>query len=247
MDAIQMIPAVTPIVLGGLSLLLLIVSIYFAKPWLAGLIGKARIERQLNLLKNKGATVFNHLVLADKKGETAHIDHLIITNAQIIAISTLGYSGEILGSVRGATWIQETPQGRHRFPNPVRHHETIRNLLHGILGERLKVRTVSAFTAGHLHGTDSEEVVNAHECANAMNAAVEGVTTGPKQHWATNIIQNLMIEDSGQADREHAFTSRQGNEKHLKAAQLMMAGSATLMFIAIVLAATRLAVNHGVI
>ncbi len=247
MDAIQLIPAVTPIVLGALSLLLLIISIYFAKPWLAGMIGKARIERQLNLLRNQGATVLNHLLLADKKGETAHIDHLIITNTQIIAISTLGYSGEILGSIRGATWIQETSQGRHRFPNPIRHHETIRKLLHGILGDRLKVRTVSAFTAGHLQGTDSREVMSAHECANAMHAAVEGITTGPKQHWASNIIQNLMIEDGGQADREHAFTSRQGNEKHLKTAQLMMAGSATLMFIAIVLAGGRLAMNHGII
>jgi len=247
MDAIQIIPSSTPIVLGGLSVFLLIISAYFAKPWLAGVIGTARIERKLNLLKNKGATVLNHLLLTDKKGEVIHIDHLIITNAQIIAISTLGYSGEILGSARGATWIQETSQGRHRFPNPVRHHETIRNVLHGILGERLKVRTVSAFTAGQLQGVDTKEVVSAHECAKAMHAAVEGVTTGPKQQWASNIIRNVLLKGDAKAARDRAFISQQGNEKHLKAVQYMMAGSTALMFIAIVTAGLRLAANHSVI
>jgi len=247
MDAFQMIPPGTPIALGGLSMVLLIIAVYFAKPWLAGVIGKARIERELNLLKAKGATVLNHLLLADKKGEVTHIDHLIVTNAQIIAISTLGYSGEILGSVRGATWIQETSQGRHRFPNPARHHESIRNVLHGILGDRLKIRTISAFTSGHLQGTDSREVVSAQECAKAMHAAVEGVSTGPKQYWASNIIQNVQLEDSGTAEKEQAFISRQGNEKHLKMAQFLMVFSAVLMFLSITLAGLRLAANHGLI
>lgn len=247
MDAIEMIPAATPILLGGLSVILLAGSTYFAMPWLAGLIGQARIKRELNLLKHKGATVLNHLLLTDKKGEIIHIDHLIITNAQIIAISTLGYSGEILGSVRGATWIQKTHQGRYRFPNPVRRHETICNLLHGILGERLKVRAVTAFTAGHLQGTYTDEVVSAHKCARAMHAAVEGVTTGSRQQGASNILQNVMLVDKHHTNRERAFISQQGNEKYLKAAHYMMTGSALLMLLAISTAGLRLAVNHGVI
>ena len=247
MHTIQMIPTVTPIVLGMLSLSLLAFSIYFARAWLAAMIGEVRIELKLNLLKKRGATVLRHLLLADKKGDTTHIDHLIITNAEIIAISTLGYSGEILGSVRGATWIQETRQGRHRFPNPVRHHETIRNLLHGILGERIKIRTLSAFTAGHLQGTDSNEVVSACECAKAIHAELEEITTGTKQQWAGNIIRNVRLKGTVHAAKERTLISQQGNEKHLKAAQYMMASSATLMLLAIVTAGVRLAANHGVI
>ncbi|MFC1536508.1 nuclease-related domain-containing protein [Pseudomonadota bacterium] len=247
MDAIQIIPSSTPIVLGGLSVFLLIISFYFAQPWLAGVIGQARIERKLNLLKNRGATILNHLLLADKKGEVIHIDHLVITNSQIFAISTLGYSGEILGSIRGATWIQETQQGRHRFPNPLKHHEAIRNLLHGILGERLKVRTLSAFTAGRLQGIDCNEVVSAQECTKAMHEAVEEITAGPKQQWAGNIIRNLLIEGGSKTAKNQAFISHQGNEKHLKIAQYMMAGSTSFMLLAIATAGLRLAANHGAI
>ncbi|MDT8376363.1 MAG: nuclease-related domain-containing protein [Mariprofundaceae bacterium] len=247
MDAIQMIPAAAPVILGISSVLLLAVSIYLARPWLAGLIGNARIERSLNQLKNTGATVLNNVLLADKKGDATHIDHLIITNAQIIAISTLGYSGEILGSVRGASWIQETRQGSYRFPNPVKHHETIRNILHGILGERVKVRTISAFTSGRLNGNATDDVVSAQECVRVINAAVEGVTTGSRQQWAGNVIRNVQLEDRRKRERELAFISRQGNEKHLKAAHHLMAGSAALMLLAIVTAGLRLAANHGAI
>jgi hypothetical protein len=247
MDAIEMIPSVTPVILGVLSIFLLAISTYFAMPWLAAMIGNARVKRGLNLLKEKGATVLNHLLLADKKGDTIYIDHLIITNAQIIAISTLGYSGEILGSVRGRTWIQETRQGSYRFPNPLIHHEAIRNVLHGILGERHKVRTMSAFTAGRLQGTDSKEIVSAHECANAIHAAVDEGATGPRQQWASNIIRNVQLKGDTKTARDRNFISRQGNEKHLKAAQYMMIGSSTLMLLAIITAGLRLAVNHGVI
>jgi hypothetical protein len=247
MDAIEIIPSVTPVILGLLSIFMLAISTYFAMPWLAAMLGNARVERGLNLLKDKGATVLNHLLLADKQGDTIHIDHLIITNAQIIAISTLGYSGEIMGSVRGKTWIQEARQGSYRFPNPLTHHEAIRNLLRGILGERLKVRTISAFTSGHLQGNATEEVVSAQACAKAMRAAVEGVTTGSKQQWAANIIRNVQLKDQHNLERERSFISQQGNEKYLKTAQYLMSGSALLMLLAIAIAGLRLAVNHGVI
>ncbi len=247
MDAIEMIPSVTPVILGSLSIFLLVISTYFAMPWLVAMIGNTRVERGLNLLKEKGAIVLNHLLLADKKGDIIHIDHLIITNAQIIALSTLGYSGEILGSVRGRTWIQETRQGSYRFPNPLVHHEAIRNVLHGMLGERLKVKTISAFTSGRLQGDATEEVVSAQVCANTIHAAVEGIATGSRQQWASNIIRNVQLKDRRNLERERSFVTHQGNEKYLKIAQSLMAGSALLMLLAIAVAGLRLAVNHGVI
>jgi len=247
MDAIEMIPSATPVILGVLSIFLLAGSTYFAMPWLAAMIGNARVERGLRLFKEKGAIVLNHLLLVDRKGDAIHIDHLIITNAQMIAISTLGYSGEILGSVRGRTWIQETRQGSYRFPNPLMHHEAIRSVLHGMLGERLKVKTISAFTSGRLQGDATNEVVSAQACAEAMRAAVEGVTTGSRQQWAGNIIRNVQLEDRHHLERERSFISQQGNEKHLKVAQQLMAGSALLMLLAITMVGLRLATNHGII
>lgn len=246
MDGILLIHPTTPVILAAASFIFLFFSAFYARPWLAGVIGSSRIQRQLNLLRKKGAIVMNHIQLPTKKGEVLHIDHLIVTDAQIIAISTLGYSGEILGSIRAATWIQETSQGRHRFPNPIRHHEVVQQTIRSILGDRLKIRTISAFTAGHLHGTSSRDVVPAAECAQAMHAAIEGVTTGKKQSWAANIIRNVTLTDTGDsAGKGRDFISRQGNEKHLKIARYLVVGSAVFMLIAVTLAGLRLASNQA--
>jgi hypothetical protein len=248
MDSIQLIHPETPLIMASASILFLLIALYYARPWLAGVIGNARIQRELGLLKKKGAIVMNHIQLPTKKGTVIHIDHLIITNAQLIAISTLGYSGEILGSVRSATWMQETAQGRHRFTNPLRHHEMVQQTIHSFLGSRLKIRTISAFTAGHLRGTDSRDVVTAAECAKAIHAAIEGITTGAKQHWAANIIRNITLADAdSRAEKERAFIARQGNEKHFKIARYMLAVSTVLMLLAIIVAGIHLASNHGLI
>ena len=247
MDAIQALPTITPLILGAISVFLLIISIFLAKPWLAGVISNARIERSLNLLKSKGATVLNHVLLANKKGEVIHIDDLIITNTEIFAITTLGYSGEILGSVRSATWTQETRQGSSRFPNPMRHHEITRSVLQGILGERLAVKTISVFTSGHLHGTDTGEVMSAQQFAQSMRESMEEITTGPKQYWASNIIKNVLVSDRRKTKRDHAFVSHQGNVAQLKTARLMIAASAVLMLLAMVIVGLRLAANYNLI
>lgn len=247
MDVIQLIPPVTPIVLGGSSILLLFIAIYYSMPWLAGLMGEVRIKRKLKLLKSKGATIMNHLLLADKKSSVIHIDHLIITNAQIIALSTLGYAGSIMGTVRGGVWMQETNHGSFKFPNPAMHHEAIRVVLHGILGERHRVRTITAFTAGGFQGTGGNEIVNASECTNVMDEAGEGDVTGPEQQWATETIQSVMLKDRRQAKRKQAFITQQGDEKHLNIARSLLAGSALLMLLAIVVAGLHLAENRGLL
>jgi len=245
MDMIQLIPAVTPIVLGGISVLLLVAAIYYSMPWLAGLMGEARINRKLNALKSRGVTIMNHLLLADKKGTVIHIDNLIITNAQIIAVTTLGYAGSILGSIRGGAWVQETSHGSFRFPNPSIHHEAIKIVLHGILGERHKVRTITAFTAGGLQGNGGRDMVNADECTKLMDELGEGDISGAEQQWITESIQGVMLEDRREAKRKQAFITQQGDQKHLNIARSLMAASTLLMLLAIVVAGVRLAANRG--
>jgi len=245
MDSLQIIPPSAPVIIAALSIVFLLIAIYYARPWLAGVIGNARIERELGLLRKKGATVMDHIQLTTKHGEPIHIDHLIVTNAQIIAISTLGYTGDIMGSIRASMWTQEMAQGSHRFPNPIKNHEVILHTIQSVLGERLKIRAISAFTAGRLH-TDSKDIVPAAECARAMHAAVEGVTTGSKQQWATNIIRNIALTGvDSKAEKERAFIARQGNEAHLEVARHTMIASAVLMLLAIALAGIRLTVQHS--
>ncbi len=248
MESIQMIHPAMPIILAAASILFLFIAVYYARPWLAGIIGGIRIQRQLSLLQKQGATVMNHVQFPSKTGEVVHIDHLIITNDEVVAISMLGYSGEILGSVRSATWIQETPQGRHRFPNPAREHELIKQTIRSFLGSKLEIRTISAFTSGHLQGTVSDEAMTASECAKTMHESVKEMTTGPKLFWASNTIKSVVLKDTDRkAEQERAFISRQGNEQRLKTARYMMATSATLMLFAVTLAAIRSASAHGII
>jgi hypothetical protein len=247
MDLSQFIDPNIPVILAAISMTTLFLAIYLARPWLAGMIGNARIERELGRLKKKGATVMNHIQLATKAGDVIHIDHLVITNAQVIAITTLGYSGEIMGSVRASTWVQETAQGSQRIPNPLIHHQEIVRTIQSALGDRIKIRAISAFTAGNL-STDSKEIVQAAACAKAMHAAVESVTTGAKQQWAANILRNITLTNvDSKVEKERAFIARQGNESQLKNARTLMLTSLFFMLLAITLAGLRLAVGHGLI
>lgn len=247
MDAAQLIHPNLPIIVAGTSILLLSLATYFGSPWLAGILGKARIERELGLLRKKGATVLHHIQLPTKTGDLVHIDHLIITNAQVIAISTLGYFGEIMGSIRSSVWTQETAQGSNRIPSPLKEHDLILQTIHGALGTRLKVRAISALTAGKVR-SDSKDIVAAATCARAMHAAVDGVTTGAKQEWASNIIRNVSLSGrESEIEKEKAFIARQGNESHFKSARYLLVISATLMLLAMALAGLRLAATHGLI
>jgi len=247
MDVIELIHPNMPIIVAAASMLFMLAAALYARPWIAGVISSARIHRELNLLRKKGATVMDHIQLVTKTGDVIHIDHLIVTNAQVIAISTLGYSGDIMGSIRASTWVQETAQGSHRFPNPLKNHETIIHTIQSALGDRLRIRAISAFTAGHLH-SDSKDVVAAGECAKAMHAAIEGVTTGAKQQWAANIIGNIALTGGeSKMEKERAFIARQGNETHFRIARYAIMTSALLMLIAMILATVRAAAIHGLI
>lgn len=245
MDAMQYIHPYTPILMAVISILLLLATIYYARPWLAGMIGSNRIQRELSQLEKKGATVMNHIQLTTKLGDVLHLDHLIITNKQVICVSTLGYSGEIMGSIRASSWTQETSQGSHRFANPLRNHELITSTIESALGNKLEIKAISAFTAGNVQ-VDSEEVATATQCAKTLHAAIEEGASGPKQQWASNILRNIALTGAdSKRERELAFIARQGNEQHLKISRYTMTSSALLMLLAIILAGVRLAAQHG--
>mgnify|MGYP005845570463 CR=1 FL=1 len=245
MDNIQHIHPYTPILMAVISILLLLATIYYAKPWLLGMIGSSRIQKKLSELAKKGATVMNHIQLTTRQGDVLHLDHLIITNTQVICVSILGYAGEIMGSIRASTWTQETSQGSHRFPNPIKHHETIKNTIQAALGDKLEVKAISAFTAGNLH-TDSDEVTTAAQCAETLHSAIEEGASGSKQQWASNILRNIALTGAdSKRERELAFIARQGNEQQLKISRYTMGTSALLMLVAVILAGIRSAAQHG--
>lgn len=247
MNIAQIIHPYAPILLAAISMLLLLLAALYGRPWMAGIVGNARIQREIGLLRKKGAMVLDQLQLTTKSGDIVHIDHLIISNTQVIAISTIGYTGEVMGSIRAPQWTQETPQGAKRIPNPLKEHELILQTIQAALGTRLKIRAISAFTAARL-STDSRDIVPAAVCAKSIHEAIEGTVAGPKQQWAANIIRNVALSGKdSKAEKERTFIARQGNESQFKAARYLLITSAVSMVIAMILAGLRLAATHGLI
>lgn len=234
--------------LAAASIVLLALAIWLAAPWLGAYLGLARLSAQLKAFEKNGATVLNSILLPDKKGETTHVSHLVITNNSITVIERAGYSGEIYGSLRDALWVQNTNKGQHRFPNPVRNHETIRNTLQGILGTKLRVRTLTVFTAGKLHIPESDYVMPSKGFERIAEQIAQEKAAGPKQAWASNLVRNIALQD--QAAEESilsASNKMQGDTRHLKAAGYLFAGSALSMLCAIILAGGRMAASAGIL
>lgn len=233
--------------LAGISTILLALAIWLAAPWLIAFFGQERLIAQLKQFERNGATVFNSILLPDKKGETTHISHLVITNGSITVIERLGYSGDIYGSLRDALWTQSN-KGQHRFPNPVRNHDAIRTTLQGILGTEMRIRTITVFTAGKLHIQQSPYVIPSKAFDQVTEQLLQEKASGPKQAWASNLLRNIILQDK-EAEQSILSTANemQGDPRHLKASGYLLACCATFMLCAIMLAAGRMAASIGIL
>ncbi|MDX8395693.1 MAG: nuclease-related domain-containing protein [Mariprofundaceae bacterium] len=239
-DLIYMIPNTALLVLVGGSLLLFIVSAFLAKPWLAGYLGQQRIQRELQKLTRKGATVLDYIQLPNQTGEMLHLQHLIITNRHLIAVNLVGYSGNIYGSLHDGMWVRETSQGNVRFPNPIRSQEEIQKTLAARLGNRQEIKTITVFTAGKLHVGESEQVIQASELSNILQPLTDDIKGGTRIGWASQLINNLVIGDEeGRIAQEKMFLAAQGNPKQLYTARVLTVFSASLMLLSMLAVGAR--------
>lgn len=244
---LSMDPAL-PVVLGGASAVLLLIAIWLAVPWLAAMFGQQRLVSQLKQFEKNGATLLNSILLPDKKGDTIHISHLLITNQSISVIDRIGYSGEISGSLRDALWTQSSKRGQNRFPNPVRNHDTARKTLEHILGTQMRVRTATVFTSGKLHVAESDYVMPLKDFSRISKQLEQEKASGPKQVWASNLLRNITIKDEeAQQSILSASNAMQGDPARLKVAGYLLIGSAVVMLCAITLAGGRMAASLGII
>jgi hypothetical protein len=224
-----------PAALAGFSILLMIGSVWSAAPWLVAIIGRQRVESEINKLKRKGAVVMHHMHLPDKKGESTYIEHLVITNKRIICLEKIGYAGNIYGSLRDARWAAESSKGSHRFDNPIRHQDAMRGTVTAILGTRLDVEPISVFTAGKLHGDYGHHIVEAGQLGHVLEHLAEGELGGAKLTWARNILNNLAIHNEEEQVATQMFLAKQGSEGRLKLARQLIAVSGVAMLLAVAL------------
>ena len=105
--------------------------------------GEALTERALRRLPTGEYVVLNDLTIADSRGKTTQIDHVVISRFGIFVIETKCYSGWIFGDEKSRVWTQTLPCGRgwwsyaekNTFQNPIR--QNWRHIY--VLAERLNL------------------------------------------------------------------------------------------------------------
>jgi len=146
---------IIPLALTGVALLLLFLAGWLAWPWLTASVQQSRIRHILSGFEHEGAMALHDVMLADRKGETVWIDHLLISKRGLIAVQALAFNGEIIGSVRDALWTIENNLGRQRFPNPLRQNAQMEEVIANILGSKFTVHVSISTPAGFTKSASS--------------------------------------------------------------------------------------------
>jgi len=224
---------ILPAGLTGASFICLMLALYFASPWISGLLGAALVQRRLTSFEKDGCVVMHHIILPTKQGKTVQIDHLLFSPHGIFTIKAVAHAGVVNGSLRDAMWMQ-THHGQHyRFANPARSSEAQCDVVKTILGRKLPVHDLVVFEAGKLSGTMPENVIRAKQMEPWIKAHGDKQLKDGQIRRMSSSISNLAIEDNVSKRRhEDAFMAEQGLKSRLNLAKGMAIGSAALVVLA---------------
>jgi len=219
-----------PLSLTGAAVFLLMLSVWLAWPWLVASIQQSRIRHTLASFEHDGAKVLHDVMLADRKGETVHIDHLLISPRGLTAVQVLAFNGQILGSKRDAMWTIENNLGRHRFPNPLRQSLQAEEVIANILGSKFTVQTAVVPAGGRIAANMSSYIISPRELRDFIMAESEQKLPESRLRWLTNAISQVVIDDPTQKERHlEEVMARQGDRSKLRLAKGVMLASCLLM------------------
>lgn len=150
-----------------LYLALAIIALYYlAKfilklPGVKGALGELKVRRALRRQKY----VINNLILADERGHTSQIDHIVINSAGVFVIETKNYAGRIYGNDNQLEWTQVLNYGRikNKLYNPVKQNATHIYKLKQIIGNDFPVFSVVVFVKGNTEFIESDDVYTIQE------------------------------------------------------------------------------------
>jgi len=107
-----------------------LLEIFFNK--ILGFLGERTVARFLSRLDPKKYKVLNNLMF-DTMGNTAQIDHMVISTFGIFIIEAKNYYGWITGNDYSDYWLQSIAKYRRKIINPIKqnygHMKVIKNLL----------------------------------------------------------------------------------------------------------------------
>ena len=104
-------------VLVFLFILLILYKVYWSK--VIGAWEEKKVAAVLSFLGKK-YHVFNDVLVADKEGRTAQIDHVIISRYGVFIIETKNYKGSVYGTEYADRWTQAIRGSKYEIPNPIK-------------------------------------------------------------------------------------------------------------------------------
>ena len=146
---------------------LAIVALYYLTrfilklPAVKGALGELKVKRALRWQKY----VINNLIIADERGHTSQIDHIVINSAGIFVIETKNYAGRIYGNDSQLEWTQVLNYGRikNKLYNPVKQNATHIYKLSKIIGNDFPIFSVVVFVKGNTEFIESDDVYTIQE------------------------------------------------------------------------------------
>jgi len=224
-----------PVELAVGAFFCLILALYFASPWISGLLGAALVQRRLAAFEKEGCIVMPNIILPNKQGETVQIDHLLFSPYGIFTIRTVAHAGVVNGSLRDALWMQRHHGQKYRFTNPIRGSGAQCDVIKTILGRKLPIHDLVVFKSGKLAGTMPDNVIRAKQMSEWIKAHGDKQLNDGQIRRMSSAIQSISIEDdTSKRHHEAAFMAEQGLglESRLRLAKGMAIGSATLVILA---------------
>ena len=123
------------------------------------------------LTTHKGYLI-NDVIIANLKGKTSQIDHILFTPYAIFVIETKNYSGRIYGSPNQEYWTQVlNPETKNQMFNPVLQNRTHCSRIGGILNQKYGIISCIVFAQNNTTYIKNSEnyVHNLSDLLNYLN------------------------------------------------------------------------------
>ncbi|MCL5064540.1 MAG: NERD domain-containing protein [Firmicutes bacterium] len=130
------------------TLLILVFTVLLKKysPKISGNMGESAVRRQLEGLDHDRYTTLNDVLVASRPGETAQIDHIVVSVYGIFVIETKNLSGVISGREGERQWTQAFPRKTFRIFSPIYQNQGHIKALAELLGlERDRFHSIVVF------------------------------------------------------------------------------------------------------
>lgn len=98
---------------------LAMIAIILKLPSVKGYFGEIIIRILLKFLDKDKYLVINDVMIPNSDGNTAQIDHIVVSTYGIFVIETKNYNGWIFGSENSINWTQVIYKTKNKFYNPI--------------------------------------------------------------------------------------------------------------------------------